>query len=193
LIGLIEENTLEHSSTQMVSGYVHAIALRLCYDEDIRDLMYGTMLRDIGMIKVSELIVRSPRELLPEEWEIIKRHPLDGADMLQNMKFGETAVEVVRAHHERFNGEGYPRGLHGQDIPLGARIISVVESYSAMLQERATRPALSPEEALDTIKENCGMRYDPDVVKHFVEMIEEELRSGETGSERKFELFRSQV
>jgi hypothetical protein len=190
LIALIEENTLARGNTNLISNHVHAVATRMHYPaEHMRDLMYGTVLRDIGMIKVSDLIVRSPRELMPEEWEIIKRHPSEGAAMLKNMKFSEHATGIVLHHHERFNGEGYPRGVQGQDIPLGARIVSVVESYAAMLQERPTRPALTREEALNTLKENWGMRYDPEVVRAFVEAVEEEIRGGETGKERRFALF----
>jgi len=190
LISLIEENTLARGNTNLITNYVYALAQRMHYPtEHVRDLMYGTVLRDIGMIKVSDLIVRSPRELMPEEWEIIKRHPSDGATMLRDMKFSDHAVDVVLHHHERFNGEGYPRGTQGQDIPLGARIVSVVESYTAMLQERPTRPALSREEALSTLKENWGMRYDPEVVSCFAEVIEEEIRSGESPKDQRFALF----
>jgi HD-GYP domain-containing protein (c-di-GMP phosphodiesterase class II) len=109
--------------------------------------------------------------------------------MLRDMKFSEHAINIVLHHHERFNGEGYPRGTQGQDIPLGARIVSVVESYAAMLQERPTRPALGREEALTTLKENWGLRYDPEVVRCFVEVVEEEIRSGESVKEKKFALF----
>jgi len=190
LIALIEENTLARGNSNLISNYVYSVAQALHYDEEhIKDLMYGTVLRDIGMIKVSDLIVRSPRELMPEEWEIIKRHPIDGADMLRKMKFSEHAAGIVATHHERFNGEGYPNGLQGPDIPMGARIVSVVESFAAMLQVRPTRPALSKEEALNTLKENWGMRYDPDVVRKFVEIVESEIRSGESVADRKFELF----
>ena len=190
LISLIEENTLARGNTNLVTHYVYAVAKRMNYpDEHVRDLMYGTVLRDIGMIKVSDLIVRSPRELMPEEWEIIKRHPSDGARMLKDMKFSDHAVNVVQNHHERFNGEGYPRGVQGQDLPLGARIVSVVESYAAMLQVRPTRPALSREEALNTLKENWGMRYDPEVVRRFVEIVEEEIRAGVDSSDQRFALF----
>jgi hypothetical protein len=190
LISLIEENTLARGNTNLITHYVYTLAQRMHYPvEHLRDLMYGTVLRDIGMIKVSDLIVRSPRELMPEEWEIIKRHPSDGAAMLRDMKFSEHATGIVLHHHERFNGEGYPRGTQGQDIPLGARIVSVVESYAAMLQERPTRPALSREEALNTLKENWGMRYDPEVVRSFVEVVEEEIRSGEQPRDKKFALF----
>ena len=190
LISLIEENTLARGNTQLVSSYTFALAKKVHYPEEhIRDLMYGTMLRDIGMIKVSDLIVRSPRELMPEEWEIIKRHPIDGAEMLRKMRFSEHAIGVVLAHHERFNGEGYPHRLQGKQISLGSRIVSVVESYAAMLQERPTRPALTQVEALNTLRENWGMRYDPDIVKAFVEIVEEELRTGRRSQEAQFELF----
>jgi HD-GYP domain-containing protein (c-di-GMP phosphodiesterase class II) len=190
LISLIEENTLARGNTNLVTHYVFAVSKRMNYpDEHVRDLLYGTVLRDIGMIKVSDLIVRSPRELMPEEWEIIKRHPSDGARMLKDMKFSDHAINVVQNHHERFNGEGYPRGVQGQDLPLGARIVSVVESYAAMLQVRPTRPALSREEALNTLKENWGMRYDPEVIRCFVEIIEEEIRAGVDSSDQRFALF----
>jgi HD-GYP domain-containing protein (c-di-GMP phosphodiesterase class II) len=114
---------------------------------------------------------------------------VEGAEMMRRMHFSEHAVRVVLCHHERFNGEGYPNGIQGQQIPLGARIVSVVESYAAMLQERATRPALTSEEALNTLRENWGMRYDPDVVSHFVDIIEHEIRTGERIADRKLELF----
>lgn len=190
LISLIEENTLARGNTRMVTNYVLALARNIHYPEEhIRDLVYGTVLRDIGMIKVSDLIVRSPRELMPEEWDVIKRHPVEGAEMMRRMQFSEHAVKVVLCHHERFNGEGYPNGIQGQQIPLGARVVSVVESYAAMLQERATRPALTSEEALNTLRENWGMRYDPDVVKYFIDIVEHEIRSGDNIAERKLELF----
>ncbi len=190
LIALIEENTLARGNTNMITNYSFAVADRMHYPpEHIRDLMYGIVLRDIGMIKVSDLIVRSPRELMPEEWEIIKHHPTDGAKMLKNMKFSDHATSVVLHHHERFNGEGYPRGVQGQDIPLGARIVSVVESFAAMLQERPTRPALSREEAINTLKENWGMRYDPEVVRCFIDLLEEEIRTGADFNDKKFAIF----
>jgi len=109
--------------------------------------------------------------------------------MLKDMKFSAHATDVVQNHHERFNGDGYPRGVQGHDIPLGARVVSVVESYAAMLQVRPTRPALSREAALNTLKENWGMRYDPEVIRSFVEIIEEEIRSGVNSSDQRFALF----
>jgi HD-GYP domain-containing protein (c-di-GMP phosphodiesterase class II) len=190
LISLIEENTLARGNTTLITNYVYAVAKRVHYpQEHLRDLMYGTVLRDIGMIKVSDLIVRSPRELMPEEWEIIKQHPADGAAMLRSMKFSAHVCDVVLHHHERFNGEGYPNGAQGQDIPTGARIVSVVESYAAMLQERPTRPPLSRDEAINTLKENWGMRYDPEVVRGFIAVLDDETKTGEAVHDKKLALF----
>ena len=176
LISLIEENTMLKGTSEIVSRYVGMVAKNMNYPEEhFKDLIYGTVLRDMGMVKVSDLIVRSPRELSREEWQIIKKHPEDGAEMLRRMKFNNHVVEVVLSHHERFNGEGYPRGLRGKEIPLGSRLISVVESYAAMINERPNRPALSGREALDTLKENYGLRYDREVVKQFAVVMEKEL------------------
>lgn len=176
LISLIEENTLLTGTSEFVSRYVGMVAKNMDYpEESFKDLVYGTVLRDMGMIKVSDLIVRSPRELTREEWNVINKHPEDGAEMLRRMKFSDHVVQIVLSHHERFNGEGYPRGLRGKEIPLGSRIISVVESYSAMIHERPNRPALSSQEALDTLKENYGMRYDREVVRQFSKIMEKEM------------------
>ncbi|MEE9270045.1 MAG: HD domain-containing phosphohydrolase [Candidatus Krumholzibacteria bacterium] len=191
LISMIEENTMSRGSTEAMANYIHAVGVEVHYPEEhMRNLIYGTVLRDIGMIKVSDLIVRSPRELEQEEWGIIKRHPTEGAEMLKSMDFSQHTCDIVASHHERFNGEGYPRGIQGPQIPLGARILSVVESYEAMLQDRPTRPALSQEEALNTLKENWGNRYDPDIVEQFLEIVEEEIRSGEAAKYRGSELFK---
>ena len=176
LISLIEENTLLKGSSEIVSRYVGMLAKNMDYPEEhFKDLIYGTVLRDMGMIKVSDLILRSPRELTKEEWEIIMRHPEDGAEMLRRMRFNDHVVDVVRAHHERFNGEGYPMGLRGKEIPIGARIISVVESYAAMINKRPNRPALSDKEALDTLRENYGLRYDIEIVMQFAKVMEKEI------------------
>lgn len=180
LISLIEENTIVKGTTDLVANYTYAVAVKMEYPkEHMKDLMFGTFLRDIGMIKVSDLILRSPRELVHEEWEIIKRHPKDGGAMLEKMNFSRHTRDIVANHHERFNGEGYPAGLKGHGIPLGARIVSVVESYAAMLRDRPSRPALLQEEALHTLKENWGLRYDPEVVRALVDIVEEEIRTGE--------------
>ena len=176
LISIIEENTLLKGTSEFVSRYVGMVAKNMDYSEEhFKDLIYGTVLRDMGMVKVSDLILRSPRDLTKDEWEIIKQHPEDGAEMLSRMKFDDHVVSIVRTHHERFNGEGYPYSLRGKEIPLGSRIISVVESYAAMIHERPTRPALSGREALGALKENYGLRYDREVILQFARIMEKEI------------------
>ena len=192
LISLIEENTLARGSTSFIANYSYILAKKMNYPEErLRDFIFGVVLRDIGMIRVSDLILRNPRELDNEEWEIIKQHPFDGADMLRRMRFSDLAADIVLYHHERFNGEGYPNKLRGTQIPLGARIVSVVESFGAMLKNRPTRPALTEEEALIAIKENWGMRYDPEVVRNFADIIEKEMRTGEKVQHTDNELFKN--
>jgi len=176
LISMIEENTSLKGTSEFVSRYVGVLAKKLNYPEEhFKDLIYGTVLRDMGMIKISDLIVKSPRELSKEEWTVIKKHPEEGAEMPRRMGFSGHVVEIVKNHHERFNGEGYPRGLRGKEIPFGARIISVVESYSAMIHDRPTRTALSEKEALKTLKENYGLRYDRETTRAFVKIMEREF------------------
>ncbi len=163
------------ASTELISHYVGKVATKINYPSDqIRDLVYGTVLRDIGMIEISDLVLKSPRSLSPEEWQLIKQHPLTGVNILSAMEFSQTITDVVLYHHERFNGEGYPHGLRGAAIPLSARIVSVVESFVAMTRDLPYRAALSRGEALEVIRENWGMRYDAEVLQAFLEIIEEE-------------------
>jgi putative two-component system response regulator len=158
-----------------VTEYVARIARAMNYaSEDMRDLIYGAVLRDIGMIEISDLVLRSPRKLSPEEWKLVQRHPVRGAELLRDLGFSEKACEIVLHHHERFNGEGYPNALRGSAIPLGSRILSVVESYLAMTRDLPYRAALSTEEAVEVLRENWEMRYDPEVVTAFVTILQQE-------------------
>jgi len=166
------------ASTELISYYVGQVAKKINYPTDqVRDLVYGTVLRDIGMIEISDLVLRSPRSLTPEEWQLIKQHPVTGVEILSGMNLSSTITDVVLYHHERFNGEGYPHGLRGAAIPLGARIVAVAESFVAMTRDLSYRAALSRAEALEVIRENWGMRYDPEVLQAFLEIVEAEGES----------------
>ena len=142
--------------------------------EQRRELLYGAVLRDVGMIEISDLVLKSPRSLSPEEWKLVQRHPISGVDILRAMRFSDLTCDVVLHHHERFNGEGYPHGLRGTAIPQGARIVSVVESYVAMIRDTPYRTALSAEEARAVMLENWEMRYDPIVIEVFIAILESE-------------------
>jgi len=129
-------------------------------------------LHDIGKLVIYEKVLNKPGSLNDEEWKLLKSHPEIGASIIENMEFLAAAVPLVRHHHERFDGAGYPDGLKGENIPLGARIIAVADSYDAMTTDRAYRAALSYEIALGTMKAKAGTQFDADVVKNFVELIE---------------------
>ncbi len=177
LITLIEQKSGAGSRerTELIARYTQHTADALGYDPDeMRDLRYGAVLRDIGMIEIADLVLRSPRSLTPEEWQQIEAHPDAGSEILRRMSFSRHTCDVVRYHHERFNGQGYPSRLRGDAIPLGARIVAVVESYVAMIHDLPYRKALDHDEAVDVLRENWEMRYDPRVIEAFLKVLEEE-------------------
>jgi putative nucleotidyltransferase with HDIG domain len=131
-----------------------------------RDLEFGALLHDIGKLRVPEEILNKPGKLTPAEWEIMKRHPEDGQEMLD--RIGGVLADVgliVRHHHERWDGRGYPDGLAGEDIPLAARIITICDSYNAMTTDRPYRKAMSVSEALDEVRTCTGTQFDPAVAE----------------------------
>ncbi len=171
LVSLIEKRLGHETSpeTNVVAEYVARLAERMNVDrQELPDILYGTIMRDVGMIEISDMVLKSPGKLSPEEWKLVQRHPIAGAEILAGMDFSQTACDVVQHHHERFNGQGYPHGLRGTAIPVGARMVSVVESFVAMLRDTPYRPALSEEEALAVLQENWEMRYDPNVIEQFI-------------------------
>jgi HD-GYP domain-containing protein (c-di-GMP phosphodiesterase class II) len=137
-------------------------------------LQYGFLLHDVGKIGIPESILRKPGPLTPEEMAIMRTHPLIGVQIVGPMHrvLDEVTVQVIRHHHERFDGEGYPDRRKGEDIPLSARIFSVVDAYDAMTTDRSYRSALKPEEALERLIAAGGTQFDPDVVKEFQKLTE---------------------
>lgn len=160
-------------STERVVRYVSAVARLLDYPkEHLKSLVYGAVLRDIGMITVSGLILKNPAHLSEEEWSLIKQHPIRGAQILEEMNFPKEVIAIVLNHHERWGGEGYPNGIRGQEIPLGARIVSLVDAYVAMTSERPYRRALPYEKARQVIAENWGSPFDPSVIEIFLNVLD---------------------
>ncbi len=133
----------------------------------------GALLHDIGKIGVSDAVLRKAGALTPTEWEEMKQHPLIGAEMLRHIRFLEGALPIIRHHHERWNGSGYPAGLKGAAIPLAARIFAVVDAYDALTSSRPYRPALRHAEAMAQIRAQSGIEFDPRVVEKFSEVMEE--------------------
>jgi putative nucleotidyltransferase with HDIG domain len=138
--------------------------------EQLDALTLGALLHDIGKIGVPDRILQKPGRLTDEEYRIIKRHPVLGARMLASMRELAPAVPAVRYHHERFDGKGYPEGLSGENIPLTARIISVVDAFDSMVRERPYGYGISREAALEEIENNSGVQFDPRVVRAMLEL-----------------------
>ncbi|MBE0635471.1 HD-GYP domain-containing protein [Candidatus Bipolaricaulota bacterium] len=134
-------------------------------------LSYGAYLHDIGKVMVADEILGKTSALSDTEWEEMQRHPDHGAEMLSKKQFLSGAAEVVRAHHERFDGDGYPRGLSGDEIPIGARVVAVVDTYDAIVSARPYKKALAKEEAIQELEKNAGTQFDPRVVKAFLDVV----------------------
>jgi len=154
-----------HDHLLRVRVYVTELsnALHLSKDE-IRAVKTAALLHDIGKLAVPERIINKPGKLTPEEFEIMKIHPVVGADILERVHFPYPVVPIVRAHHEWWNGMGYPDGLRGEAIPIGARILTVVDSFDAMVSDRPYRRAMPLQEAMTVIKKLSGTQFDPQIV-----------------------------
>ena len=146
------------------------------------DIERAAILHDIGKVSVPDAILSKPGPLTPGEWEIMRTHPEVGYQMVKDVPFLHRPADIIHAHHERFDGGGYPRGLKGQDIPLGARIFGVVDAYDAITSDRPYRRARLHEQALEEIQRHVGTQFDPDVVEAFLRAERRGLISPDGGS-----------
>ena len=125
----------------------------------------AALLHDIGKLAVPDHIINKPGRLTPEEFEKMKIHPIVGADILERVAFPYPVAPIVRAHHEKWDGTGYPDGLKGEEIPIGARILAAVDCLDAVASDRQYRKALPLDEAMKLVVEESGTSYDPKVVE----------------------------
>ncbi len=155
-----------HDHLRRVQTYAVEIAKDLGLDEaQLHAVRAASMLHDIGKLAVPENILSKPGRLTPEEFEKMKIHPIVGSEILDRVEFPYPVVPIVRSHHERWDGSGYPDGLKREAIPIGARILSAVDCFDALASERPYRRALSPEEAMKTLIAEKGRSFDPRVVE----------------------------
>lgn len=134
---------------------------------------YGFFLHDIGKVGVPEAVLCKPGPLDDAEWAVMREHPAIGAQIVSPIRFLAGAVEIVRSHHERWDGAGYPRGLRGEEIPLAARVFSVADSFDAMTSDRPYRAALPLQRTLAEIRDGAGTQFDPNVARAFLELVDE--------------------
>ena len=154
-----------HTHLQRVRTYALELAKQLNLDEgQVEALRAAALLHDIGKLAVPEQIINKPGKLTPEEFEKMKVHPLVGAEILERVAFPYPVAPIVRSHHERWDGTGYPEGLAGENIPIGARILAAVDCLDALASHRQYRPALPLNEAMEKVKEKSGTWFDPAIV-----------------------------
>ncbi len=162
--------TANHS--RRLAEWADRTARRLnCTEEEVRVIRWAALLHDIGKISVPDTILRKAGPLNDEEWEIMRKHPVVGADIVAPFKKMEEITPIIRWHQEKYDGSGYPDGLRGDQIPLGARILTVVDAYGAMTDDRVYRKALSREDALAELQRCSGTHFDSRIVQEFLEVI----------------------
>ncbi len=163
-----------HAHLQRVRIYAVEVAKKLnLAQEEIEAVQAAALLHDIGKLAVPEHIISKPGKLSPEEFEKVKIHPVVGAEILERVNFPYPVVPIVRAHHEKWDGSGYPAGLKGEEIPIGARILSAVDFLDAMASDRQYRKALSMDDVLVQMREESGKAFDPRIVKVLCESCAE--------------------
>ncbi len=153
----------------------YGLALARRIDPELADrpeVAYGFFLHDIGKVGVPEHVLRKPGPLDEDEWTLMREHPAIGARIIEPIRFLAGAMEIVRSHHERWDGAGYPDGLEGPEIPLTARIFALADSFDAMTNDRPYRSAMPLEAALDEIERGAGSQFDPLAAARFLELVD---------------------
>jgi putative nucleotidyltransferase with HDIG domain len=166
------KDQVTHGHIRRVQRYTVALAeaLGVTDEKDLRAIQAASLLHDIGKLAVPEHILNKPGRLTPAEFEQMKQHARIGADILAMVNFPFPVVPIVRHHHENWDGTGYPEGLQGEAIPLGARILSVVDCFDALTSARPYRQAWPVEEAVRMLRSRSGSMYEPRVVEKFIEI-----------------------
>ena len=142
--------------------------------DQIVAVRYTSILHDVGKIGVNEAVLRKPGPLTEEEWAEVREHPAIGARIVQSMRLAQQVAPMVRGHHERWDGRGYPDGLKGKEIPIGARIVALVDTYDTMTTDRSYRAALPPEAIRAELEQSAGKQFDPELTALFLRLLEED-------------------
>ena len=172
-IDMKDHYTYQHS--QNVAVYALRLAHAIGLDpEHVEIVRQAGLLHDIGKISIPESILSKEGQLTDEEFAIMRQHPEASVTMIKFLPSLDYVVPTAFSHHERWDGKGYPRGISGEDIPVGARCLAIADAYDAMTTSRSYKPAMDPRDALDEIRRNLGTQFDPKIGMAFIKMIEEE-------------------
>lgn len=167
-----------YGHSERVVRYARQLARKVGMPEkEISLLGYGAFLHDIGKIEVPREVLNKLGPLAREEWLVLQQHPVWGADMVRPARSIAGVIPVILYHHENYDGSGYPEGLSGEQIPLGARILRIVDSFDAMVTNRPYKRPKTKTEALAELRRGSGRFYDPELVEEFIELVQETKRS----------------
>ena len=171
-LGARDAYTKEHSNRLSFLAREISRELKLPPVE-IKKIVLAAKLHDIGKIGISDAILLKPSKLTDEEFDKIKKHPVIGFDMLKNLSIFSHISDYILYHHEKFDGSGYPEKISGEDIPFGARIISVIDTIDAILTKRSYKEPKPIEYAVQELKKNAGTQFDPMIVKFAIKVIDD--------------------
>ncbi|MBI3943093.1 MAG: GAF domain-containing protein [Chloroflexi bacterium] len=164
-----------HRVTQLTMQLARSAGFR---ETDMSFIRYGAMLHDIGKMVIPDTVLLKPGPLTPEEWEIMRQHPIYAFELLSPIAHLRPALDIPYSHHERWNGSGYPRKLQGAQIPLTVRIFSIADVWDALNSDRPYRPAWPRDKALEYIHQNAGTLFDPQTVEMFINLVNDPAMDG---------------
>jgi len=174
------KDSLTEQHCQRLASLANRVGGSLGLDAStLRAITFGALLHDIGKIGVSDAILTKPAALTGAEWIEMRRHPLIGERICEPLRLSHLFSPIIRNHHERWDGSGYPDGLRGEAIPIGARIVGIVDAFDAMVHARPYRTALSVDEAVAELRRGVGRQFDPSIVPIFLSLIGDPAGAGD--------------
>lgn len=172
--GIIKMELIDHSSNVCKLSIELGKELKL-NDQELKYLSTAALLHDIGKVKIPRSILYKKEALTNKEWDLIKQHTYFGANILKEKGYNKSIIDAVLHHHERYDGKGYLYGLKGEEIPLFSRIITLVDSYDAMIANRVYSKGIPEEKAIQEIKNNRNLQFDPYLSTKFTNLLERNI------------------